>query len=228
MMGAITTNLQEPTVYCPTHFTETRPEVLHGLIVAHPLGTLITHDHDGLNADHIPLHLIQHHGDRIRLVGHVARSNPVWQQADSTEVLVVFQGPQTYVSPNWYASKADHGRAVPTWNYAVVHAHGRLRAIDDPAWVHAQLDALTTQHEATQPHPWALSDAPADFTARLMGQIVGIEIDVTRLQGKWKVSQNQPTGNQASVVAGLRGTGRAADADMANLVALHTQAASGG
>lgn len=185
----------------------------------HPLGTLITQTDAGLGADHIPLHLVRRAGDQISLVGHVARSNPLWQQADGAEVLVVFQGPQAYVSPNWYASKAEHGRAVPTWNYAVVHAHGRLRVIDDPAWVRTQLDALTAQHEATQAHPWALSDAPADFTERLIGLVVGIEIVVNRLQGKWKVSQNQPASNQASVVEGLRATGCPADADMAALVA---------
>jgi transcriptional regulator len=119
-------------------------------------------------------------------------------------VLVVFQGPQAYVTPSWYPSKAGHGKAVPTWNYAMVQAHGRLRAIEDPAWLEAFVTRLTGRHEAGRTPPWRVSDAPADFLASMLGGIVGIEIEVTRLEGKFKLSQNRPDEDRAGVVAGLR------------------------
>lgn len=204
-------------MYCPAHFDETRLPVLHELMRHHPLATLVTVGANGLSAEHVPLLLRRGAAGQNLLVGHVARGNPL-AQAHLADVLVVFQGPQCYVSPNWYASKVDGGQVVPTWNYAVVHATGTLRTLDDPTWKRALLHELTQAHEQAQPHPWAVDDAPAPYIERLLGAIVGIEIEVTALSGKWKVSQNQPAANQASVVAGLRHAGSEQHHAMADLV----------
>jgi transcriptional regulator len=130
------------------------------------------------------------------------------------DALAIFHGPDTYISPSWYATKQQAGKVVPTWNYTVVHAYGRLRIIDDAVWVRAQLEALTAQNEAGLPHPWAVSDAPEDFTDKLIGAVVGIEMVITRLSGKWKVSQNQPLQNQHSVIQGLTASGQTAMAEL--------------
>lgn len=191
-------------MYCPAHFQEDRPEVLTALMSQHPLATVITQGPAGMCADHIPLMFEPVAGTHGRLIGHVARNNPLWQCDPAQELLVVFQGPSAYISPNWYATKAEGGKVVPTWNYAVVHAHARLRALPAPEEVLDIITRLTDRHEAEQPHPWQVADAPADFTQRLLGNIVGIELSITRLQGKWKVSQNQPEANRLSVAAGLR------------------------
>lgn len=210
-------------MYSPAHFDESRLEILHGLMHAHPLATLVTLSADGLTANHIPLHLQADGSTFGKLVGHVARANPLWQNPDpSCEVLVIFQGPNAYITPSWYATKQDSGKVVPTWNYAVVHAHGPLVVKDDPQWVRAQLQSMTAQHEASRADPWAVADAPREFTDRLVQAIVGIEIPITRLQGKWKVSQNQPAQNRASVIAGLTEQGHGGSADMAALVAAHS------
>jgi transcriptional regulator len=207
------------TMYLPRHFEETRTDVLHQLLRLHPLATLVHLGPDGLEANHVPLHLHSEPGTPVVLRGHVARANALWREADlSVSVLAVFQGPQHYISPSWYASKADAGKVVPTWNYAVVHAKGRLHIRDDAAWIRAQMQALTTQQEASLPHPWAVDDAPTDYTERLLQAVVGLELVVDSLQGKWKVSQNQPVTNQASVQHALRADGGAAAADMAALV----------
>jgi transcriptional regulator len=149
----------------------------------------------------------------------VARANPLWKDLVSgVEALAIFQGPDQYVSPSWYPAKREHGRVVPTWNYAVVHARGALRVIDDPAWLRGQLEALTAGQEASLSEPWAISDAPREYTDRLIGAIVGIEMTITTLTGKWKVSQNQPAENQAGVVSGLNDLGSADAREMAELV----------
>ena len=156
------------------------------------------------------------------LRGHVARANPLWREFDpGTNVLAIFQGPQAYISPSWYATKKEHGRVVPTWNYAVVHAHGRLLVRDDAAWAHAMVDELATEHESTRPKPWAVGDAPDDYIAQLTRAIVGIEIPVTRLTGKWKTSGNQPAANRAGVAHGLAASSSDSDRRMAALVAAH-------
>lgn len=208
-------------MYNPSHFEETRPEVLRALVAQHPLATVVGHTPEGLVADHIPLMLRTDAAGRSTLVGHVARQNPIWQpgaDGQPRQVLAVFQGASAYISPNWYATKADGGKVVPTWNYAVVHASGPLQAMHDTAWKLDLLTALTHTHERAQPHPWQVSDAPADYTERLLAAIVGIEIPVVRWQGKWKVSQNQPAVNRHSVVAGLNASGDPAQQAMANLV----------
>ena len=222
-------------MYLPTHFEETRVEVLHALLRAHPLGLLITRSPgaadgtqqpaDELQANSLPFLLeVDASGTgpsegRAILRGHVARANPLWQLARcDVDSLVVFQGPQAYVSPSFYASKPLHGKVVPTWNYISVQARGRLRVIDDAAWVHALVTRLTDRHEAARAVPWAVDDAPGDFIGSLVGAIVGIEIELTALVGKWKVSQNRSDADRAGVVRGLRDDGlHGADADLLGL-----------
>jgi len=181
---------------------------MHELMHAHPLATLVTLSSGGLDANHIPLHLADAPAPLGTLRGHVARANPLWRDcAKEVEVLAIFHGPDTYITPSWYATKQETGKVAPTWNFAVVHAHGALRVFDDAAWVRTHLEALTDHHEANFPKPWAVSDAPHEFTGKLIESVIGIEIVITRLSGKWKVSQNQPAQNQASVIEGLRSCG---------------------
>ena len=193
-------------MYTPSHFNEERPEVLQALVAAHPLGTLVTHSDAGLDADHIPFELAAPTPDAPfgTLRAHVARANPLWRQA-GTQVMAVFQGPSAYVSPSLYEEKPLSGRVVPTYNYAVVHAHGVLRAIEDPEWILALLQRLTTHHEAPRAAPWSVADAPPDYIATLLKAIVGIEIPLDSLRGKWKLSQNRPPPDQAAVAAMMRG-----------------------
>ena len=205
-------------MYCPAHFEEQRPEVLHQLLALHPLATIARLGADGLVADHVPLMHVPSAGGHGQLIGHVARANPLWQVQPDDEVLLVFQGPQTYISPNWYASKAEGGKVVPTWNYAVVHVHATLSPVHEPEAVLEILERLTHRHEAQQIHPWQVSDAPADFTNKLLSHIVGVRFDIRRMQGKWKVSQNQPEANRSSVVAELLQHGGGANVAMAELV----------
>jgi len=193
-------------MYLPKHFAQTDPHTLHALMRAHPLATLVTHGADGLDANHIPLHLDASAGPNGTLRGHIARANPLAKTPPASEILIIFQGPESYISPAGYATKAETGRVVPTWNYAAVHAYGNLRLIDDPSWLLARLNELTTAHEAGRAQPWAVSDAPADYIEKMLGAIVGIEIEISRLIGKWKVSQNQPPANQASLIAALDGS----------------------
>jgi len=206
-------------MYLPSHFEEKRLDVLQALMRQQPLSTLVTVSVDGLVANHIPLHLRVDGSPFGTLVGHVARGNPLWRASDLTvQALVIFQGPQTYISPSWYATKQEHGKVVPTWNYAVVHAKGPLTVRDDPVWIRQQLLDLTQQQESPLPKPWSVDDAPRDYTDKLISALVGIEIPIHSLVGKWKVSQNQPAVNRASVVQALgHSTAEQADA-MASLV----------
>lgn len=196
-------------MYTPKHFEETRAEVLHELIRAQPLGLLVTMSDAGLQANPIPFILdADPAGGPGILRAHVARANPLWRDTRAdVESLVVFQGPQAYISPGWYPSKREHGKAVPTWNYIAVQARGTLRAIDDAAWLREFVTRLTTRHEAAQAEPWAVTDAPPDFVDTMLRAIVGIELTLTALTGKWKVSQNRPAADRAGVAAGLRATG---------------------
>ncbi len=187
-------------MYQPSHFVERDPARLAELIREAPLA-LIVRGGAELAADAIPLELDD--SDGLRLLGHVARANPLWREADGQPVLAVFTGVQAYISPSWYASKAEHGRVVPTWNYAMVQAHGTLRAIDDTAWLEAFVTRLTERHEATRAVPWQVSDAPAEYVQKALQAIVGIEIAVTRLEGKFKLSQNRTEDDRAGVVRGL-------------------------
>lgn len=199
-------------MYTPSHFDEQRPEPLQQLLHDHPLGLLITNGPQGLDANPVPFLFDARPDGAGVLTAHVARANPVWKEAADSEVLVVFQGPQAYISPNWYPSKAENGKAVPTWNYIVVQARGKLVVHDDVAWLRALVTRLTARHEANQAKPWLPSDAPDDYLAAMLRGIVGIEIPLTSLRGKWKMSQNQPAANREGVVQGLRpqGAGQAA------------------
>ena len=199
-------------MYTPSYFRETRPERMHALIRAYPFASVVTRAGDGLAANHLPFELV---GDALH--GHVARGNEL-AGMDGAEVLVIFQGPHGYISPNWYPSKHETGREVPTWNYAVVHVHGRLRVIDDAAWLRGQLEVLTDRHEAGQPQPWKVSDAPPDHIETSLRGIVGLEIAIERIEGKFKLSQNHPARNQAGVIAGLRQRDDAGDAALAALM----------
>ncbi len=191
-------------MYTPAHFAEQRPEVLEALVREHPLGLLIHHGPQGLDANPLPFLLEREADGRTVLRAHAARGNPLWREAAGTEVLVVFQGPQAYVSPNWYPGKAETHRAVPTWNYIVVQARGRLVVRDDAAWLREFVGRLTSRHEAAQPAPWQVSDAPPDYLDAMLRAIVGLEIPLDSLQGKWKMSQNQPAAHRAGVAQGLR------------------------
>ncbi|MBI3776531.1 MAG: FMN-binding negative transcriptional regulator [Gammaproteobacteria bacterium] len=206
-------------MYIPKQFEEPRVDVMHELMRAHLLATLITLSASGLNANHIPLHLSGSPAPLGTLQGHVARANPVLSDfAKNTEALAIFHGPDAYITPSWYATKQVTGKVVPTWNFAVVHAYGLVRIADDAAWLRTQLEALTAHNEASFPQAWSMADAPRDYIEHLLGHIVGFEMVITRLSGKWKVSQNQPPQNQASVVAGLKSTGRQDAAAMGSLV----------
>jgi transcriptional regulator len=187
-------------MYLPRHFAQEDPAQLQALMVASPLATLVSTGPEGLTADHVPL---EYDAAAATLRGHVARANPLWQQADGQPVLAVFGGPQGYVSPSWYASKAEHHKVVPTWNYAVVHAHGTLHAVQDAPWLHALVSRLTAHHESGRAAPWAVTDAPEDYIAQMLRAIVGIEIPVARLLGKWKLSQNRSAADREGVARAL-------------------------
>lgn len=195
-------------MYIPAHFDESRSEVLHALIAQHPFGMLITHGADGLDANHIPFQLHPDEGELGVLHAHVARANPLWQQlADGDEVLVVFRAADGYVSPSWYPSKHETHKQVPTWNYMVAHAHGRVTVHDDERYVRGMVARLSRKHEATQPTPWKMGDSPKEFIDSMLKAIVGIEIAITRLQGKFKLSQNKEARDIRGAAAGLAAAG---------------------
>lgn len=207
-------------MYVPRHFAQPDTATLHALMRAHPLATLVTLGPDGPNANHVPLHLATEHGEHGLLSGHLPRANPAWSEhAADCDVLAVFHGPEAYITPSWYATKRVTGEVVPTWNYTTVHARGRLRVIDDGPWLRNHLGQLTREQEARFAQPWSVDDAPGDYTERLMRGLVGIEIAITHLEGKWKVSQNRPADDRAGVVAGLRALGDGGALAMADLVA---------
>jgi transcriptional regulator len=186
-------------MYQPRHFVVTDEARLHALIEQNPLATWVTQGDGGeLVVNHVPFLL-----DRARglLIGHVARANPVWQKPARS--VLVFQGADAYVSPGWYAAKQEHGKVVPTWNYAVVHAHGVPRAVQERAALLAIVTRLTALYEAGQPAPWAVADAPAEFIEQMLGAIVGIELPIERLEGKWKVSQNRSRADRDGVADAL-------------------------
>lgn len=179
-------------MYLPAHFAEARPEELARIIRAHPLGMLVTHDAQGLDANHLPFEFDPEAGVHGLLTAHVARANPVWRRcATGIPVLVVFRGAEGYISPNWYPSKHEAHRQVPTWNYEVVHAHGLLTVRDDERFVRGVVGRLTRRHEADEPRPWKMSDSTPEFIDSMLRNIVGIEIAVTALEGKRKLSQNK-------------------------------------
>jgi transcriptional regulator len=206
-------------MYVPPSNAEHRPGVLWDFIEAHPLGALVTASADGLFATHLPLVLHRGRGLHGVLEGHVARANPHHRREPAAgEALVIFPGPDAYVSPSWYPAKAEHGRVVPTWNYVAVHAYGALRFVEDPAFLRRHLEELTARHEAGRERPWAVDDAPAEYVAGLERAIVGVEIEIARMEGKWKMSQNRPAADIDGVVRGLAASLRAGDREVAEIV----------
>jgi len=205
-------------MYLPAHFAETDKEVLHSRIAQYPFGTLITHGRSGLDANHIPFELAAEDGEMGVLHAHVARANPVWQDvANGDEALVVFRAGDAYISPNWYPSKHELHKQVPTWNYMVVHAHGRITILDDERYVRGVIGRLTRTHEASEPKPWKMSDAPKDYVDTMVRAIVGIQIEITRLVGKSKLSQNKDVRDIQGAAEALKSSGesRVADAMLA-------------
>lgn len=206
-------------MYTPSQFREQRPEVLAAAVRSIQLATLITGTPEGYQASHVPM-VLKREGDAWVLETHVARPNPHWTvlQAGSLASLAVFQGPQAYVSPSWYASKREHGRVVPTWNYIAVHAHGPLEMVDDQAWLRAHLDDLTAANESHREHPWAVSDAPAEFIGNLTRAIVGLRLRVERLDGSWKMIQHRSDGDRHGTMEGLAASARGGDQAVAEVM----------
>jgi transcriptional regulator len=198
-------------MYIPAHFAETRPEQLTRIIHAHPLGMLVTQGGDGLDADHIPFEYDPSVAPHGLLTAHVARGNPLWQRCPSgTPVMVVFRGAEAYISPNWYPSKHETHRQVPTWNYEVVHAHGTLTVRDDERFVRGIVGRLTKRHEASEPVPWKMSDSAPDYIDGMLRNIVGIEIAITSVVGKVKLSQNREQRDRLGAADRLDARGGAA------------------
>ena len=196
-------------MYVPAHFAEDRKDILHSAMRAAGLATLVTLTADGLIASHVPLLLDAEAGPNGTLVGHLARANPQATAAPIGEALVIYTGPDAYITPSWYATKREHGRVVPTWNYVAIHAYGTLEVFDDAERLHALVSRLTAHKETPRAEPWAVTDAPARFIEGQLKGIVGFALPIARLQGKWKMSQNRPPEDRAGVVAGLEAEGEA-------------------
>ena len=210
----------ERAVYTPAQFRIEEAGEVHALMRAHPFAVLVTHGSDGLIATHLPTVLKVDTASPLgRIECHVARPNPQWKTfAPGADALMIFQGPEAYIRPGWYPSKAERGKVVPTWNYNVVHAYGRLEAVQNKEWLHTHVAELTDQQEAPYPEPWAKSDAPASYNEVLVRGIVGLKLPITRLEGKAKMSQNREMHDRVEVVEGLRGRGEGRDAETAALV----------
>jgi transcriptional regulator len=206
-------------MYLPSHFEVTDIAKLHSLIEAHSLGTWVTRDSQELLINHVPFLVDSTRGTYGTLIGHVARANPVWKTcANNGLSAVVFQGEQSYISPSWYPSKQEHHRVVPTWNYAVVHAHGMPKIVEDRESLLQLVTRLSNKYESQHARPWQVSDAPSDYIDKMLGAIVGIEIQIEKLVGKWKVSQNQSAADRLGVIAGLRARGGEESVAMAELI----------
>jgi transcriptional regulator len=202
-------------MYIPAHFAEDRVPVLHDAIRTHGFATLVTMTTEGLIASHLPFLIDPSPAPYGTLIGHLARPNPQARGAIG-EALAIFLGPDGYISPSYYATKRETGKVVPTWNYTAIHAYGRLRFIDDRAELLEIVTRLTDRYEGERTAPWAVADAPADFLKGMLNGIIGFELPITRLEGKWKMSQNRPAADRAGVVSGLQADGRP---DLADLVA---------
>lgn len=195
---------EKTTMYIPAHFNESRPELLHALIAQHPLGILVTNGKSGLSANHLPFMLHPQEGARGVLHCHVARNNPVWQDLDNgDEVMVIFRAGDAYISPQWFPSKLETHKQVPSWNYIVAHAYGRVTIRDEERYVRGAVARLTRIHEASQPVPWKMTDGPKDYIDSMLKAIVGIEIEITRLIGKTKLSQNKEARDVEAASAAL-------------------------
>jgi len=211
-------------LYVPKFNEEKDLTILHSLIKSKPLGTWTTISAGEITINHIPFVLHEHKGELGTLVGHVARSNNIFQTySTNVNSVVVFQGDQAYISPSWYPSKHSHGKAVPTWNYVVVHAYGIPKVHEDPDWLLQHLNELTDIHESEQALPWKISDAPEEFIKKLTGAIVGIEIPITKLTGKWKLGQNRPEADKLGTIAGLMSRNDSESHGLASLLSQHVQ-----
>lgn len=207
-------------MYQPHHHREARLDLQHALIRAHPLGTLVTIGAEGLVANPVPFLLDDLSGPLGLLRAHVARANPLWRDHDpSVAALVIFHGPQAYVTPSWYATKRESGKVVPTWNYVTVHAYGRMAVVEDRSWLLAQITALTKDMEKNRAEPWFVTDAPEPFIEATLDQIVGLEIPIDRIEGKWKLSQNRPRADRDGVISGLFASPNPEHQAMAKLMA---------
>ncbi|MEP6546770.1 MAG: FMN-binding negative transcriptional regulator [Gammaproteobacteria bacterium] len=207
-------------MYLPKYFEESRTGVLHAMMRLRPLATLVTLRDSGLNANHVPVETVSEPAPHGMLRGHIARANPLWREyRDGSAALAIFQGPQAYISPSFYPSKKQTGEVVPTWDYAVVHAHGSLRFVQDSEWLQALVVRLTDSHEASRQAPWEVADAPPRYIEKMLSQIVGFEFAITGLTGKWKLSQNHPAANRQGVVAGLRENAGADSQEIADMLA---------
>ncbi len=206
-------------MYLPPYHVETDASVMQSLILRYPLGTWVTSGADGMAANHIPFVLDPARGPHGTLRAHVARANPIWRMlSDGADSLVIFQGPQSYITPSWYPGKLADGKVVPTWNYTVVHARGVACAMEDPVWIHRLIADLTQANESSKPQPWQVSDAPAEFIAQMAKAIVGIEITLTGMEGKWKLSQDETLADRQGTVAGLAAQGDSNAAALSQLV----------
>lgn len=206
-------------MYTPKHFEQHDLSALHELIHVYPLATLVTFGDEGLEANHVPLHLSKEPAPYGLLSGHLPRANPLARcSAGAIDAIAIFHGPDAYISPSWYVSKQDGGKVVPTWNYSAVHARGRIRFIDDRNWLHTHLDKFTSQLESQQSQPWSIADAPADFIEKLLPHLIGIEIVIEQLEGKWKASQNRSATDRNGVIAALEKIGNSNATAMADLI----------
>lgn len=191
-------------MYVPKAFAEERPDVVRRLVDAAAVAHLVVRTGSGLDAATIPMLWIDETDTRRgSLVGHVSRANPIWRTAEDAEAMAIFAGPDGYVSPTWYPAKQEHGRVVPTWNYEVVHVHGRLVVHHDEAWKLDLVTRLTDRHERARPDPWSVDDAPAEFVASQLKAIVGIELEISRVEAKRKLSQNRDQRDLDGALAGL-------------------------
>jgi len=204
---------EDESLYVPEHFRETRIEVLRAFVERYSFGTLVAVTPEGITANHVPMQLLSGPDGLGLLRGHIARANTLWRLVEAgAPVLAVFLGPDHYVSPAWYPSKHEHGKAVPTWNYATVHVKGHIRFIEDPGWLRTLVEALTDEHERHSVNPWRITDAPPDYIAGMVRAIVGFEIQVSAIEGKFKASQNRSAADRAGVAAALRAAGLPPDA----------------
>jgi transcriptional regulator len=199
----ITFSIQAENMYIPGKFRQEHVEELVALMQQNPFATLVTGSGESIEATHLPV-LLKQIDERYVLKAHIAKANPLWKQVQGgSEVLIIFNGPNCYVSPNHYPTKAENGKAVPTWNYAVVHVKGTISFVHDSEWIYSAIDELTTEHESQSISPWSMADAPEAFIQKLLPAIVGIEIEISNMTGQWKLSQNQPEVNQQGVIQGL-------------------------
>ncbi len=202
-------------MYVPSHFKEDRVPVLHDAIRRAGLATLVMVGREGLNASHVPMLLAPEPAPLGTLYGHIARANPQWHDADADlQALAIFLGPDAYITPSWYETKRETGKVVPTWNYVAVHAHGRVQFFDEPARLLNLVTRLTELHERSRPQPWAVSDAPAEFIQTRLEAIIGFELPIARLEGKWKMSQDRPAEDRTGTADGLEREGQSAVAGL--------------